>query len=221
MINQNLRTLYYWLTGFLMRISGWFYRILRAPRSGLLKVHLGPGKRNYLPGWVNVDANILTAKIDVWANLNHPLPFHNNSIDALYSHHVIEHLPDMAAHLRQAFRCLKPGGIYRLGGPNGDSAMRKYLEGALDWFSDFPDKRRSIGGRLENFILCRQEHLTILTFSYLEELLTEAGFENIRLCLPTRETSSPLFNDCLKLEYESDFSCPHTLIVEAEKPRQK
>ncbi|GAB4501658.1 MAG: hypothetical protein Fur0035_12010 [Anaerolineales bacterium] len=221
MINQNLRTLYYWLTGFFMRLSGWFYRAFRAPRSGLLKVQLGPGKRNYLPGWVNLDANFLTAKIDVWADLRNPLPFHDNSIDALYSHHVIEHLRNMPAHLREAFRCLKPGGIYRLGGPNGDAAMRKYLEGDLAWFGDFPDKRRSIGGRMENFIFCRQEHLTILTFSYLEELLSDAGFTNIRLCLPTRETGSPLFQDCLALEHENDFACPHTLIVEAEKPQKR
>ncbi len=37
------------------------------------------------------------------------------------------------------------------------------------WFDDFPDKRGSMGGRLVNFLLCRNEHLTILTHSYLQD----------------------------------------------------
>jgi hypothetical protein len=121
--------------------------------------------------------------------------------------------------LRQVFRCLKPGGMYRVGGPSGDNAVRKFIENDTQWFSDFPDKRASIGGRFENFIFCRREHVTILTFSFLEELLTQVGFVDVRACLPTRETSAPeLFGDCLQKEYESDFETPHTLVVEATKP---
>jgi hypothetical protein len=56
--------------------------------------------------------------------------------------------------------------VIRVGGPNGDSAIRKFQKNDAAWFSDFPDKRRSIGGKFANFILCRGEHLTILTSSY-------------------------------------------------------
>ena len=71
----------------------------------------------------------------------------------------------------------------------------------------------------ENFIFCRREHLTMLTCSYLEELLTDAGFSTVRRCLPVRETNHPdLFRACLEKEYETDFDNPHTLMVEAEKP---
>ena len=107
------------------------------------KYSLGRAK-NYLPGWVNVDANLFTGKCDVWADLRNPLPFRDESVDVFYSHHVIEHLPDLAFHFSELFRCLKPGGIFRVGGPNGDNAMRKYLEGDADWFIEFPDRRSSL-----------------------------------------------------------------------------
>lgn len=32
-------------------------------------VQLGPGQKNYIDGWVNVDANFVTAKIDIWADI--------------------------------------------------------------------------------------------------------------------------------------------------------
>jgi hypothetical protein len=59
------------------------------------------------------------------------------------------------------------------------------------WFSDFPDSRSSIGGRFENFVFCRQEHLTILTPSFLEEIATEAGFKDVRVVQPITEPGIP------------------------------
>ena len=97
--------------------------------------------------------------------------------------------------------------------------MRAYLDNALSWFGDFPDKRTSIGGRLDNFIFCRREHLAVLTPSYLEELLENAGLTPLGQCLPARDSFHPsLFQDCLALEEESDPARPHTLIIEALKP---
>lgn len=219
MLPRRLKELFFRWAGLPMFINGILYRNFRAPRSGLVKVHLGPGQKKYLPGWLNVDANMFTGKCDVWADFRRPLPFHDATVDAVYSHHVIEHLPSLHQHFREVFRCLKPGGIYRVGGPNGEAAAEMFVAGRADWFTDYPDKRRSLGGKFENFIFCRGEHLTILTPSYLTELMEDAGFHNIRTYLPTRETSSPdLFEDCLHVEWESDFSHPHTLIIEATKP---
>lgn len=218
MISRNAKAAFYALAGPAMAVNGRIYRATRAPRDGTIRVHLGPGQDKYLPGWINADANMFTGKCDAWIDLRNPLPFHDASVTAFYSHHVIEHLPDMAGHMRDVLRCLKPGGVYRVAGPNGDSAIRKYLEGDKSWFGDFPDKRRSIGGRLENFIFCRQEHLTILTPSFVEELLADAGFIDIREQGPTHRTGYPeLFADAMHKEAESDFAVPHTLVLEARK----
>jgi predicted SAM-dependent methyltransferase len=179
-------------------------------------MHLGPGQKNYLPGWINVDANAFTAQCDIWADLRNPLLFGDSTIDAIYSHHVVEHQPDLASHFKDAYRCLKPCGVYRVGGPNGDEAIHNFVLGNTAWSNDFPEPRKSIGGRFENFIFCKGEHLTMPTFSYLLELMEEAGFANINKCRPTIETNyGNFFPECLLKESESDFNRRHTLIVEA------
>lgn len=220
MLSRAAKSYFYLVAGPLMTINALAYRYFRSPTSsGSARVHLGPGQKKYIKGWVNVDANMFTGKCDIWADLRNPLPFRDSTIDATYSHHMIEHLPNMARHFRDVYRCLKPGGVYRVGGPHGDNAIKKFLAGDKSWFGDWPDKRVSIGGRFENFIFCRNEHLTILTYSFLNELLSDAGFVNIRVCEPVRETHRPeFFSDCLPMEEETDFESPHTLIMEATKP---
>jgi len=222
MISRKLKSAYYALLSKPMQFNAFFYRSFMAPTRGTAKVQLGPGQKNYLQGWINVDANLFTAKHDVWADIRHKLPFRNNSIDVFYSHHVIEHLPDVLLpyHFQEMFRCLKPNGIIRVGGPHGDNAAAKLIEGDAGWFPDWPDKRNSAGGRFVNFIFCRGEHLTILTFSYLSEIARQVGFRNVRLCKPAIETHHPCVIDMNILggkEWERTPDCPHTLIIEAEK----
>jgi predicted SAM-dependent methyltransferase len=220
MLSRRAKDTFYKVAGPLMKINGYAYRHFRAPKQGALKVQLGPGQENYLKGWINVDANMFTGKCDIWADLRNSLPFHTETVKAFYSHHVIEHLPNIHFHLKEVFRCLKPGGVYRVGGPNGDSAISKFVEHDLEWFSDFPNTRKSMGGKFENFIFCRGEHLTILTFSMLEEFMSNIGYVEIRECLVVKETNYPrLFSECLLKENELDFKVPHTLIVEARKPK--
>jgi predicted SAM-dependent methyltransferase len=220
MLSRFQKNMFFILASPFMRVTGVFYKIFLSRKSikKSTKVHLGPGQKNYIEDWINIDANIFTGAADLWADLRHPLPFYKNSVDAIFSHHFIEHLPNLNLHFKDVYRCLKPGGVYRFGGPHGDNAIKKFVEGDKGWFSDFPDKRKSIGGRFENFIFCRQEHLTILTYSYLKELLLDAGFEIIYKCTPQNSVFySKLFNDCLSKEWESDFKVPHTIILEAVK----
>ena len=42
------------------------------------------------------------------------------------------------------------------------------------------DKIQSIGGKIENFIFYKNEHLTILTKSMLEEIIKDIDFLNIK-----------------------------------------
>ena len=87
-----------------------------------------------------MDANFITAKIDLWANLEDGLPFRNSSVERIYSFHVIEHLPDkaLARHFREMYRALIPGGAIRVGGPHIDNACRKLLENDSQMVSRFP-----------------------------------------------------------------------------------
>ena len=223
MISRRLKATFFTCFGPAMWLNGCLYRACRAPKKGTVRVQLGPGQKNYLAGWINVDANFLTAKCDVWADLRNHLPFRDGTVDAFYSHHVVEHLPDalLSFHFRELYRCLKPGGVFRVG-TNGDSAMRKYIEGDFMWFDDFPDKRGSIGGRLVNFLLCRNEHLTILTHSYLQEIARAGGFPDVTPRKPVHETGFPQWfgAQVMASEWESTPDMPHTLLVEGqEAPR--
>jgi SAM-dependent methyltransferase len=219
MLSRKAKVTFYIFARPFMKLNGWIYRRFRAPRSGLIRIHIGPGQKNYLDGWINVDANMFTGKCDLWANLEDGLPFKDATVNAIYSHHVIEHLPDLDFHFREMFRVLKPGGVFRVGGPNGDMAARKYIEGNATWFSDFPVKRASVGGRFENFIYCKREHLTILTPSFFQELATAAGFVELSVVKPKCMTNHPAFFDSavLNLEYESTPEAPHTLLMEGRK----
>lgn len=181
--------------------------------------HLGPGQISYIDGWINVDANFVSSRPDIWADLRHRLPFPDNSLDAFYSHHMIEHLPNLEFHFSEMFRCLRPSGNIRVGGPNGDNAIKAFSQGNSEWFGDWPVKRSSIGGRFENFIFCRGEHLTILTESFLRELAEQAGFVDVTVVTP-RKTGYPQVFDRKVLDTERDENpdFPRTLLIEARKP---
>src|ERR1035438_3993375 len=88
MLSRSVKAAFYACFSPIMRVNSFCYRHLRAPRSGVVKVNLGPGQNNYLPGWINVDANMFTGKCDVWADLRFKLPFRDASVDVVYSHHV-------------------------------------------------------------------------------------------------------------------------------------
>lgn len=225
MISQQMRVLYFKLMGLPMKCNGIIYKTFRAPRKGVVKVHFGPGQKKYIDGWINLDANLLTAKCDVWVDLHNPLPFPDQTVDVFYSHHMIEHLSDsrLPFHFKEMYRCLKPGGCIRIAGPNGDASIQKFIEGDISWFGVWPDNHRSVGGRLVNYLLCRNEHKTILTFSYLEELAENAGFVNVAQCRPHFETnhSHMIGSSVLGTEQEKPSQeWPDTLVIECEKPRQ-
>lgn len=221
MVSRGVKAAFYTVFRYPLKASGAVYRATLAPKAGEVKVHLGPGQRHYIAGWYNVDANLFSAKVDVWADLRDPLPFRDGTVDAFYSHHVIEHLPDdfLPVHFQHMFRCLKPGGVIRVGGPNAEAAARMLLEGNADWFGEFPRRRESIGGRFANFLMCAGEHLTLLTRSYLEELASNAGFCRVTACLPKQSGHSSIFTpEALDQEGESTPEAPHTIMIEAEKP---
>lgn len=159
------------------------YRKYVAPvphRNGRgLHLHLGCGNE-YLPGFVNVDANP-REHIDLWIDVRNGLPFKTGSVDSIYTSQMIEHLfPDeLDRFLAECYRVLKFGGGLRILVPNLKSAIVAYSQDRHDFFSDWPRSYRSLGGRFSNWIFCDGQHRVGLDFSYLSELLHKAGFRDI------------------------------------------
>jgi len=81
------------------------------------------------PAWVNMDAVPVAAGV-IAHDLRKGFPYANESFDAVYGSHVLEHLePTGAARLlRECWRILKPDGIARIAVPDLEAIARLYLE---------------------------------------------------------------------------------------------
>jgi len=186
------------------------------PVQGANHLHLGCGAK-YLPGFLNIDGNPFN-KIDLWLDVRNGLPFPFNSVDSIYSTHMFEHFyPDeLQLLLRECLRVLKPGGGIRLIVPNLASAISAYSQKQSAWFDDsFPRHFDSLGGRFSNFVFCDGQHRTAFDFSYLSEVLREAGFREVE---KSAEGKSRLYGTSVPpYEPGDSMDLPHSLFVEAFK----
>jgi len=66
-------------------------------------------------------------------DITKPLDFADNSVDVIFTEHVFEHVGfcEAAAFLHQAYRILKPGGVFRLVCPMLDSVLSADLSDPL------------------------------------------------------------------------------------------
>lgn len=110
-----------------------------------MSLPIPPGKKAYLnlgcgtrchPDWVNLDIAPLAPGV-IAHDLRTGLPFPDNSCEAVYHSHVLEHIPKSEARsfIRECQRVLKPGGILRVVVPDLEQICRLYLEklkGALE-----------------------------------------------------------------------------------------
>lgn len=73
-----------------------------------LKINLGSGGRPKT-GFMNVDKSPLSPSVDLVYDLNlYPWPFESDSADEIEADHVLEHLNDRDAAMREMHRILKP-----------------------------------------------------------------------------------------------------------------
>jgi predicted SAM-dependent methyltransferase len=180
-----------------------------------LCLHLGSGKGYIaLPGYVNIDIHPFYRK-DIWLDVRLGLPFPDRSVDGIYCSHMLEHFcaPQAVKLLRECHRALRPKGGIRLVTPHLGKAISAYVAEDSGYFSDFPDKRRSIGGRFVNHMLCRDQHRLMFDFSFMEECLAEAGFTEIVECAPQESRLFPL--DELRVFEHETKETHNSLFVEA------
>ncbi|RKY33210.1 MAG: hypothetical protein DRP74_00730 [Candidatus Omnitrophota bacterium] len=80
----------------------------------VIKLNLGCGD-NKLPGFVNID---ITGHPDLYWDLEHGIPFPNDSVDYVLAKHSLEHLSNHFFIMSEIWRVLKPGGIFEFEFPS-------------------------------------------------------------------------------------------------------
>ena len=137
------------------------------------KINLGCGWRDFGKDWIHIDGGNYP-HLDSKDIIN--LPYENNSIDLIYSSHVIEYFnrDEVKDVLKKWYSKLKKGGVLRLAVPNFEVISKLYLE------KNIP---------LKNFIgplYVRMEmgdktiyHKTTYDFTELKSILNECNFLNV------------------------------------------
>ena len=91
-------------------------------------LNLGCGRR-FHQDWTNIDFNSTGPEI-IAHNIEKGIPFGDESFDAVYHSHLLEHFTKNSApnFVRECYRVLKPNGIIRIVVPDLEKIICCYLE---------------------------------------------------------------------------------------------
>lgn len=219
-------------------------RALRGPERKLLREYLGaPGAKklhvgcgdHLIEGWLNCD--LLTGWLNEQIQQGKPVypldavrpyPFANNTFDAVFSEHMLEHVSyeDGSQMLAECYRVLKPGGHIRITTPDLKFLIRLYgiqktdlQEQYIKWASEeFLDGRYPTDTFIINNFFRNWGHSFIYDEAALRQSMIHAGFVDVSL-QPLGE--SPHF-DLRNLEHEDrmppGFLRLESMTLEAMKP---
>lgn len=177
MIHQNIKDAYYLLLFPCSKLLRPVYRAhYRLFRAGKVKAQVGCGK-NYIKDFINIDANF-QRKADYLLDVRAGLPFPDDSMEFLYSCHMMEHLHvnEAIALLKECKRVLSPNGYMRLTLPDF-AFIVAILSG--DEVCHFPRKFNSREGQAINHLFCDGQHKYGYSKEVIEELAVDMGFARI------------------------------------------
>jgi predicted SAM-dependent methyltransferase len=141
-----------------------------------LKLHLGCREKK-IHGYVNIDIRP-EVEPDVIDDCFILSSFENNTVDVIYTCHMLEHCPrdKYKDVLRKWYALLKPKGVLRISVPDFQAiADYAHYNGTTD--SDFP--------AIQNLLLGAQQHAydfhyQLFTFSSLQQNLVQTGFQSVK-----------------------------------------
>jgi hypothetical protein len=123
------------------------------------------------------------------------LPVADGSVQRLYASHVLEHLAyeDAIIAIRNSFKALAPGGVFRLIVPDLAARARRYIQradrGDTDAAEEFMEstvlgRRRRPKGPLGGVsaLFGGAQHLWMWDEASMAQALTRAGFTDVRRC---------------------------------------
>lgn len=161
---------------------------VQAAQASELRLNLGCG-HIALDGFVNVDLRALDG-VDVVAEVDR-LPFEKNTVDEIFSSHVLEHFPE--EELRRKLLpywvgLIKPGGTFRAIVPDIIAMNVGYQDGTVE----YEDLRAVTYGGQE---YAGDFHFNMFTPESLGEILEEAGLVKTEVIARGRRNGA-----CLEFE---------------------
>lgn len=141
---------------------------------------LGEGPKSFVSVAKNSDI--------IWADATKRIPLPDNSVEVLYTSHMLEHLDREEAKLflREAYRVLAPNGIFRIAVPDLKKLVNQYItEGNSDLFIERTlltrQRPKTILGRLKYLVVGDRHHLWMYDGSSVVRLLSTMGFKEPRI----------------------------------------
>lgn len=160
---------------------------------GSRKLQVGTGE-NFLDGWLNTDIEPNDKSV-AYLNATKRFPFEDESFDAIFSEHMIEHISYLEGcfMLRECWRVMKPNGWLRIVTPDIKALLALYdqkrtpiQEKYIRWMTD--RFLQGLGKYEPVFVVNLAMRFSGHQFFYdpetMEEALREAGFVDIEKVTP-------------------------------------
>jgi len=155
-----------------------------------IKLHLGCGS-NKIKDYINLDIRESVCP-DIIHDLHNPLPYKDNSVDEVYSRHVLEHFTRLEGMVivTDWYRVLKPTGKVHIVVPNISFHANQLLENKQSTFSNQKEHAMAgfYGWETDSAGGVYARHLWGYTYLSLSTLLSNIGFCNIKKILKGHDT---------------------------------
>ena len=179
-------------------------QIVDARQNRKINLEIGAGNKKGKNDWITLDLN---TECDLYWDLLLPLPFPDNSIDMIYSSHVLEHFyyRDLIKLLENCHQVLKENGKISICVPDASTYVKAYLNPKEFDFDNFFQYKPAFNFHSEidyiNYIAYMDgHHRHMFDSKNLIAILEKMGFKNARL----RELDLSL--DKPELDYESIYA---------------
>jgi len=168
-------------------------------------------------------SNILFCKYNriEWADVSKKIPVRSNTVDILYSSHMLEHLDQKCASLflQEAMRVLKPNGTIRIVVPDLERIINDYnrkndADQLITSMHVCNPKPISIIDKIKAILVGPRHHQWMYDKQSLSKLLVKSGFVNPVHLNPGETTMHSV--GLLNLSERSEES----IYIEANKPAQ-
>lgn len=192
------------------------------------KLHIGCGPHK-LAGWLNTDIDVSNGAL--YLDATKPLPFPDDTFNFIFSEHMIEHIPIVAARrlCLECVRILRPGGVLRVATPdmaflfalwsNEDPDLNKnYILNATQHFKNYPVLNKC--ATINNFFY-NWGHCFIYDEETLSQIFLEVGLSDVERVKvgESRHTALEGLEQHGK-SISDEYNALETMVLEGTKPNR-